>query len=193
MSALLFSDLAPDVIFSIFACSDISSVVSTCRYLHTLAFEKIVWLGVLDNLRRRAILDQNCTPSLETLTTDEMIGAVRRLLTGPQTWSPQDPDSDSAPEVFKKITLHPIGTAPGALDLGNRAKLLPSGRYILFHDCGSSLECWNVNDVKMVWRYTTAIEHAEVYEFAAEERDIESVITILICIRTYPHDGKRQK
>ncbi|KAJ6449195.1 hypothetical protein C8R45DRAFT_947534 [Mycena sanguinolenta] len=155
MSALLFSDLAPDVIFSIFACCDISSVVSTCRYLHALAFDKSVWLGLLHNLQRRGILDQNCTPSLETLSTNEMVGVVRRLLTGPQTWSPQNLDSDCAPEVTKTITLHPIGE-------GNIAKLLPSGRYILFHNCGSMLECWNVTDDKMVWRYTTAIEHAQL-------------------------------
>ncbi|KAJ6449215.1 hypothetical protein C8R45DRAFT_147236 [Mycena sanguinolenta] len=194
-AALVLSDLAPDVIFSILACCDIASVVSvgqTCRCLHTLAFDKSVWLGLLHNLQRRAILDQNCTPSLETFSKDEMIGVVRRLLTGPLTWSPQDLDSDSAPKVSKKITLHPFGTHPGALDRGNRAKLLPSGRYILFPNSCTTLECWNLTDNKMAWRYTTAIEHAEVYDFAAEERETGSTIMTLICIRTYPHDNKRQ-
>ncbi|KAJ6449206.1 hypothetical protein C8R45DRAFT_147174 [Mycena sanguinolenta] len=194
MSAVLFlSDLAPEVIFAILARCDIASVVSvgqTCQYLHALAFDKSVWKGLLDNLQRRAILDQNCTPRLETLSTDEMIGVVRRILTGPLTWSAQDIDSDSAPEVTKTITLHPIGNAPRALGWGSRAKLLPSGRYILFYNSGV-LECWNVTDDKMVWRYTTAMEHAEVYDFTAEEREIESTIVILICIRIILHDHEQ--
>ncbi|KAJ6461721.1 hypothetical protein C8R45DRAFT_1108478 [Mycena sanguinolenta] len=97
MSALLFSELASDVIFSIFACCDISSVVSvgqTRRYLHAFAlFDKSVWLGLLDNLQRRAILDRDFTPSLKTLSTDEMIG-VNRLLTAR---APDfDPDYDDS-------------------------------------------------------------------------------------------------
>ncbi|KAJ6472398.1 hypothetical protein C8R45DRAFT_411106 [Mycena sanguinolenta] len=188
-AALVLSDLAPDVIFSILACCDIASVVSvgqTCRCLHTLAFDKSVWLGLLHNLQRRAILDQNCTPSLETLSKDEMIGVVRRLLTGPLTWSAQDLNSDSAPKVSKHITLHPFGTRPGALGRLKRAKLLPSGRYILFPNRRTTLECWNITDNKMAWRYTTAIEHANIYEFAAEEREFDSTIMILVCVRTLP-------
>ncbi|KAJ6449186.1 hypothetical protein C8R45DRAFT_1084299 [Mycena sanguinolenta] len=190
-AALVLSDLAPEVILAILARCDIASVVSTCQYLRALALEKSVWKGLLDNLQRRAILDQNCTPSLETLSTDEMIEVVRRLLTGPQTWSPQNVDSVSVPKVSKKITLHPFGTHPGVLQQGDSAKLLPSGRYILSNCRRTTLECWNVTDDKMAWRYTTAIEHANIYEFAAEERESESTMMILICVRTHPHDDKQ--
>ncbi|KAJ6449182.1 hypothetical protein C8R45DRAFT_1131177 [Mycena sanguinolenta] len=180
-TTVLFSELASNVIFSIFARCDISSVVSTCRYLHALAFDESVWLGLLHNLQRRAILDRDFTPSLETLSTDEMIGAVRRLHMGPQTWSPENVDSDCAAEVTKTITLHPIGNGPG-----RSAKLLPSGRYILFHNWGSALECWNVAEDKMVWRYTATIEQAKVSKFTAEEREIE--LTIMIIIRIHSDD-----
>ncbi|KAF7353504.1 hypothetical protein MSAN_01540000 [Mycena sanguinolenta] len=179
MSAtMLLSDLAPELIFSIFACCDISSVVSvgqTCRYLHALAFDKSVWLGLLNNLRRRLILD-HCTHNLEALSTDEMIGA--------------NLDSYSAPQVTKRITLHPFGTGPGVLEWGHRAKLLPSGRYVLLNNSGT-LECWNLGDDRVVWRYTTTIEHAEVYQFAAEEKGIESTIMIVICVRAYPRNARR--
>ncbi|KAJ7259989.1 hypothetical protein B0H12DRAFT_1231925 [Mycena haematopus] len=115
--ALLLSDLAPDVVFSIFACSDISSVVSagqTCRYLHNLAFDKSVWLGLFDRLRRRFLVDRNCTPDLESLSTDEIIEVVRRLITGPQTWSPRELDCDPIAEVSTQITLHPTIRTAGA-------------------------------------------------------------------------------
>ncbi|KAJ7229530.1 hypothetical protein B0H12DRAFT_225125 [Mycena haematopus] len=155
-AALLLSDLAPDVIFSIFAYCDIASVVSagqTCRYLHDLAFDKSVWLGLFDSLRR---------------------------------------SYRGRAAVNKKITLHPtIRTGPGILDWENEAKLLPSGRYVLFNNC-ERLECWNVADDRLVWRHTSPIEHAAVKNFAAEETDIEStIIMIMVCIRTYPHNQDR--
>ncbi|KAJ6472505.1 hypothetical protein C8R45DRAFT_1078011 [Mycena sanguinolenta] len=191
--ALLLPDLAPDVIFSIFACCDISSVVSigqTCRSLHTLAFDKSVWLGLLDNLRRKAILDR--TSNLETLSTDEMIEIVQRLITGPDTWNTQTLDSDSVADIFQKKMLHPkIRTDPGVLYRENWAKLLPSDRYVLFNNWGT-LEGWNIANNTRVWTYMTDIEHAEVLEFAAEEPDIQSaVVRILLCIRTYPRNDER--
>ncbi|KAF7353350.1 hypothetical protein MSAN_01523400 [Mycena sanguinolenta] len=174
-TALLLSDLAPDVIFVILGCCDIFSVVSigqTCRYLHELALEKSVWLGLLEDLRRRSILDR--TSDLQELSTDEMIRIVRRLITGPQTWSPEALDCDSVAEVSREITLHPVKAGDPPSEYGYKARLLPSGRYVLFTD-------W-------IWRHKSAIhsERTEVVEFAAEEIGIESA-TIMICVRTYPH------
>ncbi|KAF8203415.1 hypothetical protein K438DRAFT_1820137, partial [Mycena galopus ATCC 62051] len=111
-SALLLSDLPPDIIFAVFACCDISSVVSTgqtCQYLCHLAFDRSVWLNLLDNLRprRRSILDRT-SANLENLSVEEMIGVVRRLVTGPETWNPR--------EVSREITLQPtIRTGGGIL------------------------------------------------------------------------------
>ncbi|KAJ6472433.1 hypothetical protein C8R45DRAFT_1217741 [Mycena sanguinolenta] len=173
--ASLLSNLAPDVIFSIFAHCDISSVISasqTCRYFHDLAFDKSVWLALLDNLRRKSILDR--TSNLETLSVAEMIGIVRRLITGPQTWSPGELDSDPVTEVSKTITLHPqIGP-------GNTVKLLPSGCYVLFENQGT-LGCWSVVHDRLVWRHTSRQEHGVIVGFAAEEMDTESVI-VMLCL-----------
>ncbi|KAJ6476855.1 hypothetical protein C8R45DRAFT_1216698 [Mycena sanguinolenta] len=187
-AALLLSDLAADVIFSILAFCDIASVVSvgqTCRSLHALAFEKSVWLVLLDNLRRRCILDHNCTPNLETLSTAEMIEIVKRLLIGPQTWSPENPNAVA--EISRKITLHPDITMNSTADV---VKLLQSGRYVLFTN-SFELKCWSVADDSLVWRYTSIIdidpEDIEVQEFAAEETEAD--VTIMVCIRTYPDNG----
>ncbi|KAJ6459616.1 hypothetical protein C8R45DRAFT_1221341 [Mycena sanguinolenta] len=182
MSApLLLSDLPADIVFSIFACCDIASVVSvaqTCRCLHGLAFEKSVWLILLGDLRRRCILDRNCTPKLETLSTAEMIEIVQRLMTGPQTWSPGE--LDSVAEIPKKITLHPTITADDSY--WNVPELLRSGRYVLFIN-SYRLECWCAVDDRLVWTHTFPMEDMEppmeVHGFAAEEADGD--VTIMIC------------
>ncbi|KAJ7259991.1 hypothetical protein B0H12DRAFT_1231927 [Mycena haematopus] len=181
---LLLSDLVPDVIFSIFAYCDISSVVSTsqtCRYLHNLAFNRSVWLGLLINLRRRSILDQTYTPNLQTLSTDEMIGSVRWLLTGPQTWSLQNLDSGSAAEISREIALYP-DAVKGSNTWEYVVKLLPSGRYVLFHDW-DDLECWSVADKRLIWTYVSAMERSQVLDFAMDETDSESLI-IMVCGRS---------
>ncbi|KAF7353476.1 hypothetical protein MSAN_01537200 [Mycena sanguinolenta] len=177
--ALILSNLAPDVVFSIFAFCDISSVISaseTCRYLHDLAFDKSVWLGLLDNLRRRSILDRTC--NLENLSVAEMIGIVQRLITGPQTWSPGELDRDPVAEISRTITLHPQADPQ---NFGSAAvELLPSGCYVLFEN-QDTLECWSVAHDRLVWRYTSCLEHSVVVGFTAEETDIESAV-VMICV-----------
>ncbi|KAF7350297.1 hypothetical protein MVEN_01333700 [Mycena venus] len=193
-AGLLLSDLAPDVIFSIFACCDISSVVSTaqtCRYLHRLAFDISVWLVLLDNLRRRSILDRTCTPDIKVLSTDEIIDIVKRLITGPKTWTTPLDAADPVAEVTREIEVHPkIRVGGGILHWENMAKLLPSGRYVLFNNW-RALECWNVADDRLVWKHASAIEHASVLEFAADE--VEDSVVILICVRSYPRNYDDRK
>ncbi|KAJ6476878.1 hypothetical protein C8R45DRAFT_366579 [Mycena sanguinolenta] len=177
-TASLMSDLAPDIIFSIFACCDIASVVSvgqTCRSLHALAFEKSVWLVLLDDLRRRLIVDRNCTPNLETLSTAEIIGVVQRLTTGPQTWNPGQPDSVA--EISRTIMLHP-DIVP-QITRWNIVKLLSSGRYVLFANT-FRLECWSVADDRLIWTYISTMGDAMVHGFAAEEAHAD--VTIMVCI-----------
>ncbi|KAJ6476848.1 hypothetical protein C8R45DRAFT_365785 [Mycena sanguinolenta] len=183
-TTLLLSDLPADIILSIFARCDIASVVSvaqTCRSVHALAFEKSVWIVLLGDLRRRCILDRNCTPNLETLSTAEMIEVVKRLITGPQSWNPGE--LDSVAEIPTKITLRPT-IDPQTLTW-SIAKLLPSGRYLLFSNM-KQLECWSVANDSLVWTYTST-ENIALEEFAVEETDID--VTIMLCVHTY-RDGE---
>ncbi|KAF7349484.1 hypothetical protein MSAN_01738700 [Mycena sanguinolenta] len=186
-TALLLSGVPVplDIILCIFACCDIASVVSvaqTCRDLHGLAFTKIVWLDLLDDLRRRMILDRNCTPDLQILSMAEMIGVVKRLNTGPQTWSPGE--LDSVAEMSRRITLDPAIKQEDSYR--NITKLLRSGRYVLFTNSGR-LECWSVVGGILVWTHTSAIQDIEVHEFTAEET--ETNVTIMLCIRTSPNNA----
>jgi len=64
------------------------------------------------------------------------------------------------------------------------AKLLPSGRYVLFNNW-NKLECWNVADDRLIWKHTSPIEHASVLDFGAEQ--VEDSAIVMICVRTYPH------
>ncbi|KAJ7662536.1 hypothetical protein DFH06DRAFT_1324906 [Mycena polygramma] len=184
-----FLNLPPDVVFSIFAHCDISTVLytsqsKTCRYLHDLAFNKSVWLALVDNLRRRSMLDQNRTPSLENLSTEEFVEVVKRLVTGPATWSPEN--SDSVAEVHATITLYPaVRTGAGILHWENVVKLLPNGRHLLFKNW-TTLECWNVADDRLVWTHKSNLKHASVLEFAAEETGGVDALIVMVCLRTYP-------
>ncbi|KAF8199935.1 hypothetical protein K438DRAFT_672980 [Mycena galopus ATCC 62051] len=123
-----------------FGHCDIASVVSTsqtCRYLHDLAFRKSVWLGLLDDLRERSIWDSASPPDLQSLGTDELVKLVKRLMTGPETRSPQHPGFRL--EVSKEIILHPkFKHTPRGL---GHVELLPSGRTVLVQRSGV-LECW---------------------------------------------------
>ncbi|KAF7353447.1 hypothetical protein MSAN_01533900 [Mycena sanguinolenta] len=184
--AWLLSNMAPDVIFSIFAYCDISSVISasqTCRYLHNLAFDKSVWLGLLDSLRHRSILDR--TINLETLSVVEMIGIARGMITGPRTWTPREHDRNPIVAISKTITLHRArDVETPAVD---SVKLLPSGCYVLF-STQETLECWNVAHDRLVWMHTSAVEHTTVVDFGAEETDTDSA-NIIICLHADLSNG----
>ncbi|KAJ6454200.1 hypothetical protein C8R45DRAFT_1222952 [Mycena sanguinolenta] len=183
---LLFVDLVPDVISSILACCDISSVVATaqtCQYLHGLAFTKSLWLCLLETLRRKSILDPTNTPDIESLSTEDIIGIVRRLLKGPEVWNHPHPDDELGP-VAREITLHP---RTPLTDL-KEVKLLPSGRYVLLLNL-NQLRCWNVAEDRLIWEYFAVEEHTRLLAFAAEEPGAGDSLVIVICARTFPPAG----
>ncbi|KAJ6563297.1 hypothetical protein DFH09DRAFT_1315482 [Mycena vulgaris] len=175
MSTILFLELAPDVILSIFACSDIFTVISigrTCKYLSNLAFQKSVWLDL--------------SP---ISSAGRYWNLVKRLIYGPDTWTPSD--GGFMPEVSKEITLHPaIPNGREGLAGKNEAKLLQSGRYVFFNNW-QVLECWSVTEDRLVWKHTSTIDSASVIAFAAEERVDRDSIILLICQRTFPQTGTR--
>ncbi|KAF7346768.1 hypothetical protein MSAN_01815300 [Mycena sanguinolenta] len=179
---LLFLDLAPEVISSILACCDISSVIAiaqTCQYLHCLAFHKSVWQSLLENLRGRSIIDLNYIPDVESLSTEDIIGVVRRLLTGPDAWNNPHPSHELVPAT-REITLHP----ESALTDPQSVKLLPSGRYVLLLNL-NQLWCWNVAENRLIWTYSAAEEHTRLLAFAAEEPGGGGSLVIMICARTF--------
>ncbi|KAJ6617251.1 hypothetical protein B0H10DRAFT_1327769 [Mycena sp. CBHHK59/15] len=186
-----FTDLAADVIILILSCCDIVDVVSTaktCRYLHTLAFGRSVWLALLQDLGDRRFLDSAHRATLHHRSTDELIALVKRILAGPATWSPDRTSGGFTPAVSREIILHPtIRTGVGILDWENEAKLLPGGAHVLFKNW-RTLECWSVAEDRLVWTHKPhpTLVYASVLEFAAEVVDGGHRLIVLICERTYP-------
>ncbi|KAJ7463287.1 hypothetical protein FB451DRAFT_1266059 [Mycena latifolia] len=189
--AIRFLGLAPDVILAIFASCDISSVISvgkTCRYLHKLAFQKSVWVALIGDLQRRSILDSN-TPDLRDLSTEELINLVKRLLTGPETWTPSR--SHFTPEASKRIILHPtIPRGQGIPSFRKEAKLVCGGRYVLFSNW-RALECWSVAKDQLVWKHMSALEFSSVLAFTADDSQGGDSLIVMICQRTCPRGGPR--
>ncbi|KAJ7463264.1 hypothetical protein FB451DRAFT_1494198 [Mycena latifolia] len=177
-----FLELAPDIILSIFAHCDVSA---TCRFFHGLAFQKSVWVSLLDDLKRRSILDSN-TPDLRDLCTDELITLVKGLLSGLETWSPAD--AGFLPEISKRIILHPtIPPGPAILRYDNEAKLVRGGRYVLFKHL-RNLECWGVAEDRLVWKDAPALESSSVLAFAADDSGSQEddSLVVLVCQQSYP-------
>jgi hypothetical protein len=52
----------------------------TCRHLHTLAFDKQVWLALMDDLEARLFLDRPPEQRLRDLTTTELINLAKRMV-----------------------------------------------------------------------------------------------------------------
>ncbi|KAJ7164284.1 hypothetical protein C8R46DRAFT_1099222 [Mycena filopes] len=186
MASSCIPELPADVVFSIFLFCDIASVIfvgQTCRHLHDLAFHKSVWLSLLHDLKRRFILSDAVSPNLEEASTSDLINAVKRLLTGPDTWTPTS--AGFTPEVAQRITLHPtIHLGDGILNWENEARLSPSGRFVLFNNW-RSLECWDVGADRMIWAYVSRLEHSRVLAFAVDEVVDGDALVIMICERTY--------
>ncbi|KAJ7149626.1 hypothetical protein C8R46DRAFT_1198640 [Mycena filopes] len=176
--AAFISELPADVVFSIFLYCDIASVVlvgQTCRYLHDLAFHPSVWLALLQDLKRRFILSDAVSPNLEEASTSELINVARRLLWGPDTWSPTS--AGFTPEVAQRITLHPTEIH----NWQNEARLSPSGRFVLLCKWGT-LECWDVGADRMTWRYLSG---SEFLVFAVDEVVDDDKLVIMTCESTY--------
>ncbi|KAF8169042.1 hypothetical protein K438DRAFT_1774547 [Mycena galopus ATCC 62051] len=164
------TDLPTDIIFSIFANCDISSVVSTaqtCKYLRALGFDKTVWLALLSDLKRGSFLDEGSTPALSGLSTEELILLVKRILTGPESWSPSPSDGSFDPRLAKEIVLHPLGEERN-LGANDTYTLIRGGRLLLFRHA-NVLECWVLADHStLLWTYESAPDDQTILAFAAE-------------------------
>lgn len=138
-----------------------------------------MWLVLVGDLRRRFILDAALTANIQDLTTNELVGLVKHLETGPATWSPGA--SGFVPELFKALIINSESQTDTA-----KPQLLPSGRHVLLSS-SKQLECWEVQEDPLVWKHIPAVERAQVDSFAAEEAD--GALTILICEYAIDRDG----
>ncbi|KAJ7154893.1 hypothetical protein C8R43DRAFT_1000649 [Mycena crocata] len=172
-----------DIIFSVFFFCDIATLLytgQTCKRLQKLAFRKNVWLTVVDGLRRKLFLDPDI-PELHGLSTAQLIALVKRILTGPESWTPRARGCPFTPEVSKHIEVRTrirVGSVRAPYE--NQATLYKGGRYFLYRNL-DALECWNVAEPRLVWTYTPPNAAAHVFAFAADDQTLDDPLVIMIC------------
>nr|GAT45919.1 predicted protein [Mycena chlorophos] len=192
----MFGDVAVDIVVSVFAMCDIGSVLATsqtCKRLHSIAFERSVWISLIQDLQSRQLMDLTQTPSLTTLRTSQLIGLVRRLVHGPLSWRDRTDEMDiissqsfPSPALQNQIIIPlPAEQSRPGFHIYNRneVQLLPDGTHLLCSNSGI-LECWNVAIKKRIWRHACVVSpgQADVVEFAATRAGPE-VLRIVMGIR----------
>lgn len=148
-------------------------LLQTCRLMHALAFSRSAWLVLVKDLQRRFIMEADINVS--DLSMQELIDLVKRIISGPETWS-----FGLACQVSRRVVLHP-GFLDGALTGASEAKLLPDGRYVLFKN-RDRLECWDVVRDTLVWRHVSAIANHSVIRFAAQTHPAKRGDSLLLLI-----------
>ncbi|KAJ6537213.1 hypothetical protein DFH09DRAFT_1369183 [Mycena vulgaris] len=145
--------LDSDVLLQIFALVDVFTVVSLSRVSKSfgkIASSKQLWLAILRNLSSRWLMDPPPPEVLQTFSTTQLIEEVKRVITGPRTWSSV---SSAPPTVSRQI----IVTFDHLQNQGD-VKFLPDGRHFLMNKPSSPLsrgvECWDVHCGRCVWGWT---------------------------------------
>ncbi|KAJ7126007.1 hypothetical protein C8R44DRAFT_979919 [Mycena epipterygia] len=189
---MLFLDLPEDVLYYALCLCDISSILSisqTNKYLHHIAFAPTIWMLLVEDLRNRNFVERLSAADIRTMSTQNLVAVVRRLIVGPESWSspriqslqpfsrirhklatyfkPAPVDVNAPPaQACAPILLHP--SIPSALPRRPlRTKILRGGNYALFyHGRGvEALGCWNVAEDSLVGTYRTS---STIIDFAAE-------------------------
>jgi hypothetical protein len=155
----------------------------TCKQLRDVALDKQVWLALIRDLEARLFLDRPPGQHLSDLSTAELIGWAKRAVCGPHSWA-----HAARPTISRQHVVHIAAMRPATHEQAfwnMTAKLLPGGRYVLFIHWWV-LECWNVAEDRLMWRYEPQ-EGAAVFHFDADIVDNGQAVVILICL----HSGNR--
>ncbi|KAJ7108698.1 hypothetical protein C8R44DRAFT_295601 [Mycena epipterygia] len=198
-----FQDLSEDDIRSIFSFCDIHTVVSmsrTNKYLRQLTLEKLVWVDLVDNIRRKGFIDRLSLSDIQAYSQKALVSLVKGLLTGPTSWNvpitPKLPclarfQSNIPPPMAlspAQFVIHPSGIRASKK---NEAKLLGGGKYVLFNNI--TLECWSVQHDRLVWSYEKSDPNSYVIEFDAEVSDAGENANIIVCQRSWTTTGDDQR
>ncbi|KAJ7461733.1 hypothetical protein B0H11DRAFT_2055784 [Mycena galericulata] len=197
-----FEDLSEDDLRSILSFCDVYAVLAvgrTNKYLRRLTLEKLVWVDLVENLRRKGFIDHLSLPDIQSRSQEALVALVKRLLTGPVSWtapiipkpsfmarfrSKTDRPPQQQAKISKQFLLHP------SCITDYHGRPLPGGEYVLF--CNRTLQCWSVLHDQLVWSYETPLPSFEVMDFAAEVLHGGDTANILIWETQTPmdHDPK---
>ncbi|KAJ6566681.1 hypothetical protein B0H19DRAFT_712940 [Mycena capillaripes] len=142
-----FIDLGVDVLGHIFALSDVYTILSLSRanrLFHEITSTKQLWLSVVSNLVARQLID---TPlvDIDKMTKDALIDEVKRVVDGPQTWSPK---SLVPPKLSRRHTVE--------VDSRAWVELLPGNAYMLcyFGDPFRTVGCLDIHSGRLAWEWS---------------------------------------
>ncbi|KAJ7031968.1 hypothetical protein C8F04DRAFT_1108772, partial [Mycena alexandri] len=191
-------DLSEDEIRTIFSFCDICAVVSmsrTNKYLRRLTLHKLVWVDLVDNLRRKGFVDRLSLSDIQAYSQEALVDLVKRILTGPACWNPPAKpksnwlwstlSSHRLTESVLQITPRSSVLHPSGIRMSRRreVKLLDGGEYVLFYNI--NLECWSVRHDKLVWAYDKNGPDSSVYHFDGEIVDGGDNVNIIISERGF--------
>ncbi|KAJ7133193.1 hypothetical protein C8R44DRAFT_772028 [Mycena epipterygia] len=196
-----FVHLPEDVVLHALSICDVSSVISfseTNKYLHHIAFTPTVWMSLVEDLRLRGFVDRLSTADIRSMSTESLVAVVKRVVLGPEAWSPppriQSPKTSSLSRMLGKLATPrqsaPLGSGPPPTRANKHIvvhpsippgralctdfKVLPGGKYVLFHTVNEShfdlLGCWRVSDDSLLGTYhcDSGPPSAVISDFAAE-------------------------
>ncbi|KAJ7144510.1 hypothetical protein C8R44DRAFT_865421 [Mycena epipterygia] len=214
---MAFIDLPEDVVLDVLGICEVSSVLSisqTSKYLHLLVFTPTLWMSLVEDLRHRGFVDRLSSADIRSMSTQSLVALVKRMVVGPEAWSP--PKTLSRPKSFSRIVntlantrerkaasspqvqacthivLHPP-IRPGLLPpYRGTFKLLLGGKYVLFCFRNAQdepvLGCWRVADDSLLGTYRSGLPPQNIYDFDAEVLDGGESANIVMYVRTGTFD-----
>lgn len=130
--------------------------------------------------------------SLRDLTIPELINIAKRAEHGPEMWSrPPDIKQTFTRQTFLSPDIIYDGKSRSE---GNKAKLLPGGKWVLFTSFQSAvLECWNVAEDILRWEHTGQEGVTSFSDFSAQVVDGGLAVIIVIGFRVHNRDYQEPK
>ncbi|KAJ7144530.1 hypothetical protein C8R44DRAFT_846281 [Mycena epipterygia] len=146
-----FIQVGEDILLRILLESDIHTTICVSqvnRFLHDITSAKQLWISHVKNLIQTSLIELPPALTLDELSAVRLIDLVKRLVTGPTTWSQGSP-TVSSEVVIQRLANH-ILPFHGYCS----AKLVSGGRHIIMiHE--PTLEIWDVAAQRLIWTRQT--------------------------------------
>ncbi|KAJ6535887.1 hypothetical protein B0H10DRAFT_90943 [Mycena sp. CBHHK59/15] len=190
--------LDEDIFPRILSLLDIITVVrcrQVCWYMCYLAESKDVWVALVFDLCQRRLLDLPATTSdtilntLRDMPTDELIAHVKRVVRGPDSWTPTGPAAPGPPNP-PPSTIHREILIPMDDSILNEAQtmhimptLLLGGTHLIVHR-GFVCELWDVKRAARIWKSDYALPPQIQLCFTSRDVSDEGSEEMIIALTT---------
>ncbi|KAJ7444466.1 hypothetical protein FB451DRAFT_1434337 [Mycena latifolia] len=164
--------LSDDLLLYILPLCDISSVLAisqTCKYLHFLSGDRLLWTVLLETLTLRCLRDPLPGEDLRALSAPALLALAKRAVRGSHMWLDASPAR--APALPRMVHI--------PCDGFQRAEPLPGGRYVVATHPARVMLLDATKGGALVGIHDTQ-ESAHIHRFCAEvARDGGSMVVML--------------